>query len=70
MPVITPLSPSSLHLAWPAPGKPNGFITRYELRQMPDGPEIRLDTSTREYTLTGGFFIGVSSFWVKSHLML
>ncbi|AWP01780.1 putative usherin-like [Scophthalmus maximus] len=52
-PVVTALSPSSLHVSWSEPTHPNGFIQRYQLNRTGVGTIVTHTAGHRNYTVTG-----------------
>lgn len=52
-PMVTALSPSSLHVSWSEPHQPNGVIKRYHLNQTGVGVIVTLTGGPRNYTVTG-----------------
>ncbi len=55
-PVVTALSPSSLHVSWSEPTRPNGLIQRYRLNQTGVGTIFTHNDGPRNYTVTGKIF--------------
>ncbi|XP_029354432.1 usherin [Echeneis naucrates] len=52
-PVLTAISPSSLHVSWSEPARPNGIIQRYHLNQTGVGTIVTHTDGPRNYTVTG-----------------
>ncbi|XP_070762485.1 usherin [Enoplosus armatus] len=52
-PVVTALSPSSLHVSWSEPTRPNGVIQLYHLNQTAVGTIFTHNDGPRNYTVTG-----------------
>ncbi|XP_029281914.1 LOW QUALITY PROTEIN: usherin [Cottoperca gobio] len=52
-PVVTALSPSSLHVSWSEPTRPNGNIQRYHLNQTGVGAIFTHIDGPSKYTVTG-----------------
>ncbi|TMS13118.1 Usherin [Larimichthys crocea] len=52
-PVVTALSPSSLHVSWTEPTGPSGVIQRYHLNQTGVGTIFTHNDGPRNYTVTG-----------------
>ncbi|XP_070842368.1 usherin [Chaetodon trifascialis] len=52
-PVVTALSPSSLHVTWSEPTRPSGVIQRYHLNQTAVGTIFTHNDGPRNYTVTG-----------------
>uniref|UniRef100_UPI0037E7E888 usherin n=1 Tax=Semicossyphus pulcher TaxID=241346 RepID=UPI0037E7E888 len=52
-PVVTALSPSSLHVSWSEPARPSGIIQRYHLNQTGVGTIFTHSDGPRNYTVTG-----------------
>uniref|UniRef100_A0A3B4TAI5 Usherin n=1 Tax=Seriola dumerili TaxID=41447 RepID=A0A3B4TAI5_SERDU len=52
-PVVTALSPSSLHVSWSEPTRPNGIIQQYHLNQTGVGTIVTHTDGPRNYTVTG-----------------
>ncbi|XP_070688414.1 usherin [Pempheris klunzingeri] len=52
-PVITALSPSSLHVSWSEPTHPNGIVQVYHLNQTGVGTIFTHNDGHRNYTVTG-----------------
>lgn len=52
-PLVTALSPSSLHVSWSEPSRPGGIIQRYHLNQTGVGTIFTHKNGPRNYTVTG-----------------
>lgn len=52
-PLVTALSPSSLHVSWSEPTSPNGVIQWYHLNQTGVGTILTHTDGPRNYTVTG-----------------
>lgn len=52
-PTVTALNATALHLSWMAPGKPNGIIREYQIRQTGKGL-IHTDTAGRMQHIVSG----------------
>ncbi|KAM9366692.1 usherin [Symphorus nematophorus] len=52
-PVVTGLTPYSLHVNWSEPTRPNGIIQRYHLNQTGVGTIFTHNNGPRHYTVTG-----------------
>uniref|UniRef100_A0A667ZN39 Usherin n=1 Tax=Myripristis murdjan TaxID=586833 RepID=A0A667ZN39_9TELE len=52
-PVVTALSPSSLHVSWSEPGQANGVVQQYHLNQTGAGTIYTHTDGPRNYTVTG-----------------
>ncbi|CAJ1048931.1 LOW QUALITY PROTEIN: usherin [Xyrichtys novacula] len=52
-PVVTALSPSSLHVSWSEPTHPNGIVQRYLLNQTGVGTIFKNGNRTKNYTVSG-----------------
>ncbi|XP_030271338.1 usherin [Sparus aurata] len=52
-PVVTALSPSSLHVSWSEPTRPSGVIQRYHLNQTGVGTIFTHSDGPGNYTVTG-----------------
>ena len=56
-PVVTAVSPSSLHVSWSEPTRPNGVIQRYHLNQTRVGTIVTHTDQPRNYTVTGKILV-------------
>nr|XP_046239587.1 usherin [Scatophagus argus] len=52
-PVVTALSPSTLHVSWSEPTRPSGIIQTYHLNQTGVGTIFTHSSGPRNYTVTG-----------------
>lgn len=64
-PVVTALSPSSLHVSWSEPTRPSGVIQRYHLNQTGVGTIFTHSDGPGNYTVTGE----ILRFSVASHFL-
>ena len=55
-PVVTALSPSSLHVSWSEPTRPSGIIQQYHLNQTGVGTIFTHSYGPRNFTVTGEIF--------------